>query len=51
MDDNNVVEIAVANAEKYIGERLDASYQWIKRLFVIAYDNAEDNNQVFVDFF
>ena len=32
-------------------ERLDASYQGVKRLFVLAYDNTTGNNQVSVDCF
>ena len=34
--DNKVVEITDANAEKYIREMLDSSYQGVKRLFVFA---------------
>ena len=49
--DNIVVSINNANEEKYIRERLDASYQGVKRLFVLAYDNTADNNQVPVDSF
>ena len=44
--DNIVVSINNANEEKYIRERLDASYQGVKRLFVLAYDNTAGNNQV-----
>ena len=44
-----VEEITAANTKKYIKERLDASYQGVKRFFVLAYDNTEDNNQVSVD--
>ena len=35
--------------EKYIRELLESSYQGIKRLFVLAYDNTEGNNQVPID--
>ena len=48
--DNKVVDITNANAEKHIRNLLDSSYQGVKRLFVLAYDNAASNNQVFVDF-
>ena len=43
---NKVVEIAANNGEKYIRELLDSSYQGLKILFVLAYDNTADNNQV-----
>ena len=43
---NKVIEIAAANAEKDIRELLDSSYQGVKRLFVLAYDNTTDDNQV-----
>ena len=49
--DNMTVHIAAQNEEKYIRERLDASYQGVKRLFVLAYDNTAGNNQVSVDSF
>ena len=42
--DNKVVESAVNNEEKYIRELLDSTYQGVKRLFVLAYDNTADNN-------
>ena len=41
---DNKVEIANANAEKYIREFPDSSYQGVKRLFVLAYDNTAGNN-------
>ena len=47
--DNKVVEIAVNNEEKYIRELLDSSWQGVKRLFVLAYNNTAGNNQVSVD--
>ena len=53
--DDILVQIAAQSEEKYIRERLDASYQGVKRLFVFAYDNtADDNdnhNQVSIDSF
>ena len=49
--DNNVVEIAAANAEKHIRELLDSSWQGVKRLFVFVYDNTAGDNQVSVDSF
>ena len=36
---NKIVEIAAANGEKYIRKLLDSSWQRVKRLFVLAYDN------------
>ena len=48
---NKIVEIAANNEEKYIRELLDSSYQGVKRLFVLAYDNTAGNNQVSVDSF
>ena len=47
--DNNVAEIAVENGEKYIRELLDSSYQGVKRLFVLAYNNTAGNDQVSFD--
>ena len=49
--DNKVVEIDAANKEKHIREWFDLSYQGVKRLFVLAYDNTEGNNQVSVNSF
>ena len=49
--DNRVVEIADNNEEKYIRELLDSSYQGVKRLFVLAYDNTAGDNQVSIDSF
>ena len=46
---NKTVEIAVNNEEKYIRELLDSSWQGVKRLFVLAYNNTAGNNQVAVD--
>ena len=44
-----IVEIDDINEEKYIRELLYLSCQGVKRLFVLAYDNAAANNQVSVD--
>ena len=49
--DNKIVEIATNNEEKYIRELLDSSWQGIKRLFVLVYDNNEGDNKVSVDSF
>ena len=50
LTDNKVVEIAAAaNGEKYITELLNSSWQGVKRLFVLAYDNKEGENKVSVD--
>ena len=46
---NKIVEIAANNGEKYIRELLDWSWQGVKRLFVLAYNNTEGNNQVCID--
>ena len=48
---NKIVEIAVNNEEKYIRELLDSSYQGVKRLLVLVYDNTAGNDQVSVDSF
>ena len=44
--DNKVVEIAAANEEKHIRKLPDSSYQGVKRLFVLAYENTAGNDQV-----
>ena len=44
-----MVEIAANNKEKYIRQLLDLSWQRVKRLFVLAYNNKEGNNQVSID--
>ena len=49
--DNILVQIAANNEEKYVRELLDLSFQGVKRLFVLAYNNTEGNNQVSVDSF
>ena len=46
---DKIVEIAAVNDNKYIRELLDSSCQGVKRLFVLAYDNAAGDNQVSVD--
>ena len=46
---NKIVEIAANNEEKYIRELLDSSWQEVKRLFVLAYNNKEGNSQVSID--
>ena len=46
-----MVKINDANAERHIRERLDARYQGVKRLFVLAYNNTAGNNQVSIDSF
>ena len=45
------MQIATANEEKYIRELLDSSYQGLKILFVLAYNNTADDNQVSIDSF
>ena len=51
MIDNKRVEIARAKKEKPIRKKLDSSYQWVKRLFLLAYDDTGGDNQVSVDSF
>ena len=46
---NKTVERAAVNDVKYIRELLDSSWQGVKRLFVLAYNNAAGNNQASVD--
>ena len=46
---NKIVEIATNNDEKQVRELLDSSYQGIKRLFVLAYNNTARNNQVSIN--
>ena len=41
---NKIVEIAANNGEKYIRELLDSSYQGVKRLFALAYNNSADDD-------
>ena len=47
--DNKIVEIAANNEQKYIRELIDSSWQGVKRLFVLAYDNKEGDNKVSAD--
>ena len=49
--DNILVEITAINEENYIRELLDSSYQEVKRLFVLAYNNTESDDQVSADSF
>ena len=49
--DNILVEIAIANEEKYIRELHDSSYQGVKRLFLLAYNYKDGDNHVSVDSF
>ena len=49
--DNKVVETAAINGENYIRKLLDSSRQVVKRLFVLAYNNKEDDDKVSVDSF
>ena len=46
---NKTVKLAAVNDVKYIRELLDSSWQGVKRLFVLAYNNAAGNDQVSVD--
>ena len=48
--DNILVEITDNNEEKYVRYLRDSCYQGVKRLFVLAYNNAARDNQVSVDF-
>ena len=49
MIDYKIVEIANNNEEKYIRELLDSSWQGVRRLFVLAYNNKEGDNKVSAD--
>ena len=49
--DNRAVDIAANNEEKYIRKLLDSSYQGVKRLFVLAFNNTAGNKQGSVDSF
>ena len=46
---NKTVELAAVKDVKYIRELLDSSWQGVKRLFVLAYNNTAGNDQVSVD--
>ena len=43
--------MAAANPEKHIRELLDSGYQRVKRLFILAHDNAAGDDQVSVNSF
>ena len=47
--DNIPVHIANNNEEKPIRQLLDSSYQGVKRLFVLAYNNKEGDDKVSID--
>ena len=47
--DDKVVDIPADNEDKYIRELLDSSYQGVKRLFILAYNNTTGNNLVSID--
>ena len=49
--DNIVVNINATNEEKHIRKLIDSSFQRIKRLFVLVYDNTAGGSQVSVDSF
>ena len=49
ISDNILIHIADNNEEKTIRQLLDSSYQGVKRLFVIAYNNKECDNKVSID--
>ena len=44
---NKIVKIAAADSQYYIRELIDSSWQGVKRLCVLAYDNTAGNSQVF----
>ena len=48
MIDNKKVKTSHANEQKPLKELFDSSYQGVKRLFVLAYDDTEGDNQVSV---
>ena len=47
--DNIPVQIATQNEEKHIRELPDSCWQRVKRLFVLTYNNKEDDNQASLD--
>ena len=49
--DNKIVVITAVNEEKHIRELFDSSCQGVNRLFVLAYENTEGDNQVSVNSF
>ena len=46
---SNIAEIGADYIQYYITELLDSRWQDVKRLFVLAYDNTADDNQVSLD--
>ena len=48
-DKYKVISNKTYNAKNYIRELLDASYQGVKRLFVLAFDNTAGDNRVAVN--
>ena len=46
---NKTVKLAAVNDVKYIKELLDSSWQGVKRLFVLSYNNTAGNDQVSLD--
>ena len=44
-----VIPSKMCNQNHYIRELLDASYQGVKRLFVLAYNNDDANNRITTD--
>ena len=49
--DHILVQIATNIEENYIRELLDSSYQGVKRLFVLAYNNTEGDKIISIDSF
>ena len=48
---NKMVNVAVNGGEHHLRELLNSSYQGVKRLLVLAYNNAAGNDQVSIDSF
>ena len=46
---NKIVGIAANNEEKYMRELLDSSWQEVKRLFVLAYNNTKGTKNIFFE--
>ena len=51
MIDNKVAVTTPPNRVKSIRELIDSSYQGVKRLFALACNNTEGEDQVFIDSF
>ena len=49
--DNKIVKAAAVNEEKFIRELLDSSWQGVKKLFALAYNNKQGDDKVSVDSF